>query len=111
MPGQSVTYNQVERLLEQHQQLLDTVASQTKIMATMIKQMEVNNKDWFTADEALKVLGCKVTGAGRRRLQYLRNKGFLSKFGSTKPFTYDAQQVKEVAEEVRAGRIHIPTKF
>ena len=111
MNGQAITYEQFERLLEQNARLVEAVTHQKKAMDALLERIESNTKAWYTPDQALEVLGFAPTRNARRRLKYLRDKHILTKFGSLKPFTYDAEQVKEVAELIRAGRIAAPTRF
>ncbi|MCB0654188.1 MAG: hypothetical protein KDC85_23105 [Saprospiraceae bacterium] len=104
MIGQTITYEQMQQLISQNEKLV-------QVMEAMLDRIEMNAKEWYTPDEALNVLGFHTTKNSRRRLQYLRDNNLLTKFGSLKPFTYDAQQVKEVADLIRAGRIAVPAKF
>lgn len=104
MNGQSITYEQMQQLISQNEKLV-------KAMEAMVRHIEMNTKEWYTPDEALTVMGFQTAKNSRRRLQYLRDHHFLTRFGSLKPFTYDAQQVKEVAEKIRANQIYIPSKF
>lgn len=104
MDGQAITYEQFQQLLEQNAQLVQAVS-------TMLEQLKMSNKRWYTPDEALEVLGFAPTKNARRRLKYLRDKHFLTSFGSHCPYTYDAQQVKEVAEKIRAGQLIVPIRF
>lgn len=104
MTGQAITQ-------EQFQQLLDQNAKLVEAMTAMVERLDMTTKQWYNPDEALKVLGFPVTPNARRRLKYLRDKHFLTSFGSQSPYTYDAQQVKEVAELIRAGRLAVPIRF
>ncbi|MCB0653208.1 MAG: hypothetical protein KDC85_18185 [Saprospiraceae bacterium] len=92
------------------QKLLDQNAQIVKTMAAMLDQLAMNTKQWYTPDEALKVLGYSPTPNARRRLKYLRDKNFLTSFGSQSPYTYDAQQVKKVADLIRSGELHVPLR-
>ena len=112
MEGQAITYEQFERLLEQNARLVEAVSHQKKTMDALLERIESNTRAWYTPDQALEVLGfTPPTRNARRRLKYLRDRHLLTKFGSLKPFTYDAEQVKEVADMIRAGRIAVPTKY
>lgn len=111
MKAQAITYQQFEQLLKQNEAVLEQNQKLVQTVVDLVGRLDMSTKKWYTPDEALKALGCQITANGRRRLQYLRNKAFLTKFGSLKPFTYDAQQVKDIAEKLRAGEICLPTKF
>lgn len=81
-----------------------------KTVQDLTDQVNGNSKDWYTPDEALEKMGFDINPNARRRLQWLRNNDHLTSFGSTCPFSYDAHQVQDVADQLRAGTIIIPTR-
>ena len=76
----------------------------------LIRVMERGEYGWLNPDEACRVLGFPIAKSRThlRRLQWLRECGYLTKYRVGKPFMYDRRQVQEVAEQIREGKLHVP---
>lgn len=67
------------------------------------KAMATEASGWVTGEEAAQILGLGST----RPLQYARTHGFLTKFASRRPYRYDRNEVKALAEKVRSGKVYL----
>jgi len=68
---------------------------------------------WLTGEEACDVLGINITVSGShlRRLAWLRRQGFLTRFGSTHPYTYDREEIMVVLDKLKSNKLYLPTKI
>lgn len=99
-------------------QLTEAINRQTAVqeanarrMERLIQLLEREQKPFLEPDEACRVIGIRITKSGRHRsrLKWLRDKGFLTRFGSLNPYTYDSEEVKTLADLYRQGRVAIPS--
>lgn len=90
-------------------QLIAVLEANGQKMDRLIALLEKDKKEWVDPDEACAILGIGTTSSGsnRRRLQYLREKGFLTRFGQRRPYTYCKKQVQDVADKIRREEIYV----
>lgn len=87
-------------------------------LATMVST--TNNKgakhagheDWISGDEACALLGIPISKSGTHlnRLTWLRQSGYLSRFGCRKPYTYSQKEVLDVLDRIQKGRLALPAR-
>jgi hypothetical protein len=67
---------------------------------------------WLSGDEVCTLLGIPITRSNthRLRLQWLREKGLLSRFGCMRPYTYAREEVMEVLRKIQKGTLVIPAR-
>lgn len=103
-PGPDVTlmYELGQRILESLQAIQAQLSNPQPAPTT-----------WLSGDEACLILGIGVTPSGShlRRLNWLRRQGFLTRFGSERPYTYDKDEVYTVLARIRDRKLFIPTKL
>lgn len=77
-----------------------------------LPQQAPTHKEWLTGDEACRVLGIPLSESGTHlnRLTWLRNSGFLSVFGSRRPYTYSTTEVLHVQKKIQAGQLFLPAR-
>ena len=68
--------------------------------------------EWISADEACQLLGIPKSKSNthRNRLTWLRQSGYLSRFGCRKPYTYSRKEVLEVLSRIQRGVLAIPAR-
>lgn len=98
----------MEQLL---QELKQAIEANTATNQALLVELRRDRAEWLDPDEACRRLGFPITKSGkhRSRLTWLRKKGFLRSFGSQRPYTYSAQEVKEVANKIAAGKLLVPS--
>jgi len=79
-------------------------------MDRIIGLLERDQAPFLEPDDACRVLGIKLTTSGRHRvrLKFFREHGFLTKFGSRNPFTYERNEVKDLASRIAQGKVQMP---
>ena len=68
--------------------------------------------EWISGDEACQLLGIPISKSGthKNRLAWLRQSGYLSRFGCRKPYTYSRKEVQEVLNRIQRGVLAIPAR-
>lgn len=68
--------------------------------------------EWISSDEACVLLGIPISKSGthKNRLTWLRQSGYLSRFGCRKPYTYSRKEVLEVLDRIKRGVLAIPAR-
>ena len=94
-------------VIQQNNELLQELIAEQRETNRLLRREQ---RDWLDPDEACRRLGIPLSASGqhRRRLSWLRRHGFLTEFGSRRPYTYSARQINEVAEKIRQGKIFVP---
>ena len=102
----------LSEILEKHAQALE---ENNRLLERMIEAMKFQQREWYTPDEVKECLGFPRTEKGNSnqsaKLKWLRDKGYLSSYIPGRPIMYNAENVREVANKLRKGKIYIPSKF
>jgi hypothetical protein len=88
----------------------ENTAVQRRIAEALESQRSDNARNYYTPEEAAEKLGFKVTATNShtRRLKYCRDKGFLNIWYSERPYHYDRNQVDDLADKLRRGKVYLP---
>ncbi len=101
-------------ILEQHTRALE---ENNRLLERMIEALAFQQREWYTPEEVKQALGFPPTPSGKSnasqsaKLKWLRNKGYLHSYIDGRPIMYNAENVREVADKLRRGKIHIPSKI
>lgn len=88
------------------EELLKQVLENQQLILKRLNKLEsADQSDFVGPDEALKILGFPATQNGRRRLQALREKGFLKRFASRRPYQYQREELLSISNGVQTGVI------
>ena len=104
----------LSEILEKHAQVLE---ENNRLLERMIEAMKFRQREWYTPDEVKECLGFPPTPSGKSntnqsaKLKWLRDKGYLYSYIPGRPIMYSAENVREVADKLRKGKIYIPSKF
>lgn len=106
--------DEVRALRQELLELKNIVYQVATMVATDKKsaQRAGHSEEWISGDEACAMLGIPITRSGthKLRLQWLRESGFLSRFGCRKPYTYSKKEVQEVFNRIEKGTVAIPSR-
>lgn len=101
----------LEAILKEHAEAL---RENNELLRALLESRRFELLEWYTPDQAKRALGFPPTSckyAHSAKLKWLRDRGYLHKFIPGRPIMYDAQNVRQVADKLRAGKIHIPSKL
>lgn len=105
--------DEVRALRQELLELKNIVYQVATMVATDKKSAQrPGQEEWISGDEACAMLGIPITKSGthKLRLQWLRESGFLSRFGCRKPYTYSKKEVQEVLNRIEKGTVVIPAR-
>lgn len=99
----------MEEILQQINQNLEAINQRLAILEADPRMADPNG--FVSPDEALEILGFQPTRHGRRRLQFLRERGVLKRFTSRKPYNYQRGELLYALKRIESGELIVPAKF
>lgn len=95
--------------------LIDMQERQTQLLEEMLQQQRegIKPKTWLTPEEAAEILGLQVTPSRshRPRLAWLVRQGFITKYRKGNPPAYDRNDIEQLADKIRNGKVYVPSHF
>ncbi len=90
-------------------ELLQAIQENTKVVSRLVSLMEAREtrSDWVDPDEAATILGIPLQPSGihRRRVRWLAEKGFLTRYRPGKPPAYWREELEKVNVRISRGEI------
>jgi hypothetical protein len=103
--------------------MADAITELTRATYKLLEEQKETNRllrkeaeppsPWMSGDETAEALGRPLTKSGEhlRCLKHFRDHGFLTVFGSMRPYTYSRGQVMELRKLIDREKVFMPERL